>query len=186
MDLPKQHRVAPFQAMFRLAGMWTTGPLSLLQLQGIAVVGVATTSAEAVRRAEEMRPESILVDINLGAVSGFELAEQLYRDGRSAPVILISTHAEQDFADMIAASPAVGFLCKSALSPSAIRDFLGGRDGDAGDHRRGVDAAGVRLIGWADGGLRQKCAALGVAVGWGCGSPAQDTTAVTGSRLATR
>lgn len=103
---------------------------NLLQLQGIAVVGVATTSAEALRRADELRPEVILVDINLGAESGFELAEQLHRDGRSAPVILISTHAEQDFADMIAASPAVGFLCKTALSPSAIRDFLGGRDDD--------------------------------------------------------
>ena len=43
-------------------------------------------------------------------------------------MILISTHAEQDFADMIAASPAVGFLCKTALSPGAIRDLLGGRD----------------------------------------------------------
>ena len=103
---------------------------SLLQLQGIAVVGVATTSAEALRRAEELRPEVVLVDINLGAESGFELAEQLHRDGRSAPVILMSTHAEQDFADMIAASPAVGFLCKSALSPGAIRDLLDGRDDD--------------------------------------------------------
>jgi len=98
---------------------------SLLQLQGIAVVGVATTGAEALRRAEELWPEVILVDINLGAESGFELAEQLYRDRHSVPVILISTHAEQDFADMIEASPAVGFLCKSALSPGAIRDFTG-------------------------------------------------------------
>lgn len=103
---------------------------SLLALHGIAVVGVATTSAEALRRAEELRPEVVLVDINLGAESGFELAEQLHRDARSAPVILISTHAEQDFADMIATSPAVGFLCKSALSPGAIRDLLGGRDDD--------------------------------------------------------
>ena len=102
----------------------------LLEHQGIAVVGVASTSAEALRRAEELRPEVILVDINLGAESGFEVAEQLHRDGRSAPVIMISTHAEQDFADMIAASPAVGFLCKSALSPSAVRDLLRGRDDD--------------------------------------------------------
>jgi CheY-like chemotaxis protein len=57
----------------------------LLALHGIAVVGAATTSAEALRRAEELRPEVILVDINLGAESGFELAEQLHRDGRSAP-----------------------------------------------------------------------------------------------------
>ena len=110
----------------------------LLKAQGAGVVGVARSGAEALRRAEELRPEVILVDINLGAESGFEVAEQLHRDGPSAPVILISTHAEQDFADMIAASPAVGFLCKSALSPSAVRDLLGGRDDDdasGGAHR---------------------------------------------------
>jgi CheY-like chemotaxis protein len=103
----------------------------LLEVEGAGVVGVARSGAEALRRAEELRPEVILVDINLGAESGFEVAEQLHRDGPSAPVILISTHAEQDFADMIATSPAVGFLCKSALSNGAVRDLLGGR-GDYG------------------------------------------------------
>jgi DNA-binding NarL/FixJ family response regulator len=106
---------------------------SFLERQGMAV-GVASTSAEALRRVEELRPEVILVDINLGEESGFELAEQLHRDGGPAPVILISTHAEQDFAELIAASPAAGFLCKSVLSPGAIRDLLGGRD-DGDPHR---------------------------------------------------
>jgi CheY-like chemotaxis protein len=109
----------------------------LLENEGAGVVGVARSGAEALRRAEELRPEVILVDINLGAESGFEVAEQLHRDGPSAPVILISTHAEQDFADMIAASPAVGFLCKSALSTGAVRDLLGG----CGDHGSADDAA---------------------------------------------
>jgi DNA-binding NarL/FixJ family response regulator len=104
----------------------------LLKAQGAGVVGVARSGAEALRRAEELRPEVILVDINLGAESGFDVAEQLHRDGPSAPVILISTHAEQDFADMIAASPAVGFLCKSVLSTGAVCDLLGG-GGDYGD-----------------------------------------------------
>ena len=103
----------------------------LLEAQGAGVVGVARSGAEALRRAEELRPEVILVDINLGAESGFEVAEQLLGSDPSAPVILISTHAEQDFADMIATSPAVGFLCKSALSTGAVRDLLGGR-GDYG------------------------------------------------------
>jgi hypothetical protein len=43
-----------------------------------------------------------------------------------APVILISTHAEQDYAEQIAASPAIGFLSKTALSGDAIRDLLAG------------------------------------------------------------
>jgi CheY-like chemotaxis protein len=66
----------------------------------------------------------MLVDVNLGAESGLELAEQLRSDGRSAPVILISTHAEQDFADMIAINPAVGLISKLALSSAAISASL--------------------------------------------------------------
>jgi len=53
-------------------------------------------------------------------------------------LILISTHAEQDYADLIAASPAVGFLPKSALSAAAIRDLLGSQgNGDPGERVSG-------------------------------------------------
>jgi CheY-like chemotaxis protein len=110
----------------------------LLDHGGITVVGVASTSAEALRCFEEQRPDVTLVDVNLGRENGFDLAEQLHRSGLPAPspVILISTHAEQDFADMIAASPAIGFLAKFALTPGAIRDLVGGPAGlEEGDHR---------------------------------------------------
>lgn len=98
----------------------------LLERQGITVVGVASTSAEALRRAEELRPDVTLVDIDLGGESGFELARRLRWEAGVARsrVILISTHAEQDYADLVAASPAVGFLSKSVLSAGAIRDIL--------------------------------------------------------------
>jgi CheY-like chemotaxis protein len=49
----------------------------LLERQGIAVVGVASSGAEAVRRFIELRPDVILVDINLGAESGFDVVDQL-------------------------------------------------------------------------------------------------------------
>jgi CheY-like chemotaxis protein len=101
---------------------------SLLECQGCPVVGVASTSAEALRYFEELQPDVTLVDIDLGSESGFELAEQLSRIGgpRPSPVILISTHAAQDFTDMIETSPAVGFLSKSALTCGAIRDLVDG------------------------------------------------------------
>jgi DNA-binding NarL/FixJ family response regulator len=104
----------------------------LLELEGITVVGVATTSDEAIQRVGELRPDVILLDINLGDQSGFELARRLNQHTSSAPsrMILISTHDEQDYADLIAASPAVGFLSKSALSASTIRDLLRGGDPD--------------------------------------------------------
>jgi DNA-binding NarL/FixJ family response regulator len=108
----------------------------LLEQQGISVVGVASTGAEALQRAEALRPDVTLVDIDLGGESGFVVARQLLREADPAPsrVILISTHAEEDYADLVAASPAVGFLSKSDLSAGAIRDLLArGGDDDLAD-----------------------------------------------------
>jgi CheY-like chemotaxis protein len=115
---------------------------ALLERQGVTVVGVASSSAEALQRAEELRPDVTLLDIDLGGESGLELARRLHgRPGPPpAPVILISTHAEQDYAELITASPAIGFLSKTALSAAAIRDLLAARGdghggGDGGDPR---------------------------------------------------
>jgi DNA-binding NarL/FixJ family response regulator len=108
----------------------------LLERQGITVVGVASNSADALQRTEELRPDVTLLDIDLGGESGLELARRLHgqASAAAAPVILISTHAEQDYAELIAASPAIGFLPKTALSAAAIHDLLAGRgDGDHGD-----------------------------------------------------
>ena len=101
----------------------------LLESQGMAVVGVASTGAEAIERAAELSPDVVLLDIDLGGESGLELAGRLHRDASLAPllVILISTHSEKDYADLIASSPAVGFLPKMALSGNAIREMLEGR-----------------------------------------------------------
>ncbi|HEY2490227.1 MAG TPA: hypothetical protein VGI37_12030, partial [Streptosporangiaceae bacterium] len=65
----------------------------------------------------------------LGGESGFDLARRLagQRPGGGPAVILISTHAEADFADLIADSPAVGFVPKPGLSADAIRRILDGR-----------------------------------------------------------
>jgi DNA-binding NarL/FixJ family response regulator len=98
----------------------------LLEGQGVDVVGVASTSAEALRRVEELRPDVTLLDLDLGGESGLELARRLHGRAGPAPLILISTHAEQDYAELIAASPAIGFLPKTALSADAIRGLLAG------------------------------------------------------------
>ena len=108
----------------------------LLERQGITVVGVASNSADALQRAMELRPDVTLLDIDLGGESGLELARRLHGQAGPAPVILISTHAEEDYAELIAASPAIGFLPKTALSGDAIRDLLAGHgDGGRGDPR---------------------------------------------------
>ena len=98
----------------------------LLEREGLTVVGVASSIAEALRQAGVLRPDLVLVDIGLGSESGFTLARLLAGDGRrAADVILISTGAEADYAELIAESPAAGFLAKSELSASKIGLILG-------------------------------------------------------------
>jgi CheY-like chemotaxis protein len=99
----------------------------LLEREGVTVVGVASSIAEALRQARALQPGVILVDIGLGNESGFDLARLLARDGQAggADVILISTGAEADYAELIAESPAAGFLAKSELSAWGISRILG-------------------------------------------------------------
>jgi DNA-binding NarL/FixJ family response regulator len=98
----------------------------LLEREGLTIAGVASTRAEAVREAEALQPEVILVDISLGNESGFDVVRDLVDNSRvdGATVILISTHSRTDFADLIAESPAAGFVPKSELSASAVRAIL--------------------------------------------------------------
>ena len=98
----------------------------LLERQGLTVAGVASSAEEALERARQLRPDVVLVDLVLGDASGFDLARHLAAWGARRPtVILVSTHAESDFADLIAEAPAAGFLPKAELSADAIRRLAG-------------------------------------------------------------
>jgi CheY-like chemotaxis protein len=97
----------------------------LLQREGIDVIGVASTSTEAIQLVEERQPDVVLVDIDLGDESGFDLAARFAKgDALDPKVVLISAYSEAEFADLIAASPACGFVAKAELSAQAISDAL--------------------------------------------------------------
>ena len=99
----------------------------LLESQGVDVLAVATTSAEALRLTEALRPDVALVDIELDDEDGIELAEELAARMPSTQVVLISAYERDDLSDLIADSPAVGFLPKPVLSATAIGSLLGAR-----------------------------------------------------------
>jgi DNA-binding NarL/FixJ family response regulator len=98
---------------------------TLLESGGLTVAGVASTGAEAVQRVETLRPDVVLIDIRLGEEFGFDVATQLAAGGSAAALIMISTHAGADYADLIAESPVTGFLPKAELSAAAVRRILG-------------------------------------------------------------
>jgi two-component system, NarL family, nitrate/nitrite response regulator NarL len=100
---------------------------TLLESDGVTVAGVASTGADAVERVGVLQPDVVLIDIRLGQESGFDVARQLAANGQAAALIMISTHAQEDYADLIAESPVIGFVPKVELSASAIRRVLGMR-----------------------------------------------------------
>jgi DNA-binding NarL/FixJ family response regulator len=108
----------------------------LLAEQGLDVVGGAGSAADAHRQIAELRPDVALIDIDLGGESGLELARQLREhpgQGAVPHLILISTHDEAEYADLIEASSAIGFLAKTDLSAARIRQMLAAIDGDEAD-----------------------------------------------------
>jgi DNA-binding NarL/FixJ family response regulator len=96
----------------------------LLEADGITVAGTASSCADAWQRVDTLHPDVVLIDIRLGEESGFNVAWQLAAGGYAVETIMISTHAEADYADLLAESPAAGFLPKPELSGAAIRRIL--------------------------------------------------------------
>jgi DNA-binding NarL/FixJ family response regulator len=99
---------------------------TILEGRDYTIIGEATSAAEALQRLEEVEPDLVLLDIDLGNDNGFSVARQLVaRTGDARPkLILISAHPGDDFADLIAESPVLGFIPKSELSPGAIDELL--------------------------------------------------------------
>ena len=126
---------------------------AVLERDGVTVAGVAHTCAEAVERAEALRPDVLLIDIRLGEESGFDVARQLAGDGQAATLIMISTNAREDYADLIAESPAAGFVAKADLSAAAIPPYPRGGLTIQGSHRgtgqriRTAEVSGARKGG---------------------------------------
>jgi DNA-binding NarL/FixJ family response regulator len=99
----------------------------LLEHDGVSVVGVAGSGDEAVRLAEALAPELVLLDITLGDESGFDVARRLGDGSSDAPaVIFISTHDEGEFSGRVEASAARGFIAKTKLSAERIHQLLAG------------------------------------------------------------
>ena len=96
-----------------------------LEQGGVIVAGVAGSRTAAVQRVAALGPDVVLIDIRLGSDSGFDVARDLAATGTAAWLIMISSYAEIDYADLIAEAPVAGFLPKTELSAVAIRRVLG-------------------------------------------------------------
>jgi DNA-binding NarL/FixJ family response regulator len=97
----------------------------LLDDDGVAVVGTAATTDQAVSETLSLRPDVALVDVDLGTESGVDVARRLAGlPGGGPPVVLISAESGNELTELVATSGAVGFVSKTDLSGDAIRTLL--------------------------------------------------------------
>ena len=97
----------------------------LLQAEGFDVVGEAEDGDSAVKAAQELRPDVVLLDVQLPDFDGFEVARRLARmNGGSPAVILTSSRDAADFGPLVEQSGARGFVPKAELSGPALAALL--------------------------------------------------------------
>jgi two-component system, NarL family, nitrate/nitrite response regulator NarL len=87
-------------------------------------VAEAASGTEALSSVGELRPDAVLLDIQLPDLDGFAVAGRLASDGDEATVVLTSSREASDYGARLAESPVAGFLPKTELSGLALRRLL--------------------------------------------------------------
>ena len=96
----------------------------LLEFDGWTVVGEAADGAGALAAAGRLRPDMVLLDVNLPDTDGFDVAARI-AEARDAPaVVLVSSRDERDFGTLVGRCGARGFLSKADLSGEALRSLV--------------------------------------------------------------
>jgi len=92
----------------------------VLEHHGYEVVGEAPDGESALEAVRELRPDIVLLDVQLPGIDGFEVAARLTAAGDPPAIVMTSSRDGADFGSMIERSGARGFIPKADLSGPAI------------------------------------------------------------------
>lgn len=98
---------------------------ALLEAEGFEVVGEAVDGATAIAAIERLRPEAVLLDVQLPDMDGFEVAARLGGNGSSPAVVMTSSRDAVEFGTLVADCGARGFIPKADLSGDALTALIG-------------------------------------------------------------
>jgi len=96
----------------------------LLEAEGYAVVGEAAHGAGAVEQASRLRPDLVVLDVNLPDMDGFAVAERITAADGAPAVVLVSSRDGRDFGPLVERSGARGFISKADLSGAALKELV--------------------------------------------------------------
>jgi DNA-binding NarL/FixJ family response regulator len=97
---------------------------AVLEAEGFVVIGEAASGPDALELAAELRPDIVLLDVQLPGLDGFDVAARLGANGRTPATVLVSSRDASDYGELIARCGARGFIPKGELSGATIRALL--------------------------------------------------------------
>ena len=91
------------------------------ETEGFVLVGSAASGEESIVAARVLRPDLILMDVNLPGIDGMEATRRLREDTTAAAIVLLSTYDEDDWDGQVQECGAVAYVPKSAFGPDKLR-----------------------------------------------------------------
>ena len=96
----------------------------LLEAEGFDVVGEAEDGRTAIEAAARLRPEVVLLDVQLPDIEGFEVAATITSNGSAPAVVMTSSRDAAEFSGLVERCGARGFVPKAELSAAALRALI--------------------------------------------------------------
>lgn len=96
----------------------------LRSIHGVELVGTAGTLAEAVKQAERLAPDLILLDLILPDGNGIEAARQIRQNNPQASIVILSIYDMNDYREAADAVGVLDFIPKQELSETLILSWL--------------------------------------------------------------
>jgi len=96
------------------------GIKSLLERKGLQVVAEASDGREAIRQAEALAPDIVVMDIGMPTLNGMEAARELARTCPKVKPILLTQHDEPQYVSAALSAGVKGYVLKSQISSDLI------------------------------------------------------------------
>ena len=93
------------------------------ETEGFVLVGCAASGEESIATAGAVRPDLVLMDVNLPDIDGMEATRRLRHTTRTAAVVLLSTYDEDDWDGQVQECGAVAYVAKSAFGPDRLSEI---------------------------------------------------------------